>query len=117
MYKKLLTILWSSLLLIGAMGAEAHCPTPYKFEKVCFMLEQNVILIYGENKEHNGPYIDLAQSTIDSIKQDGIQLKFSRVARGAYRIEGPKILKIIDVIVISKSGKSSIKNHLLLQSE
>ncbi len=117
MYKNFLVILWPALLLISTMKAEAHCPTPFKFEKVCFMLDQNVILIYSEDKEHNGPYTDLVQSTIESIKKDGIPLKFSRVARGAYRIDSSKVLKSIELIVTSGSGKNSIKNSLLLKSE
>lgn len=117
MYKKLITILWSTLLWISAISAEAHCPTSNKLEKVCLMLDQNIIFIYDENKEHNGPYTDLTQGTLESIMNDGVVLKFVRVARGVLRIESKKALKSVELIIVSKNGKSPMKKHLLLTNQ
>lgn len=102
------TGLSSLFLFLLSINAYAHCPSSFKPEKVCLMLDQNVIFIYDEKLEHNGPYKDLTNSSIESVKSDGKEVKFARVSRGVYRIEDSKALKAIDVIVIKEKIKKTI---------
>lgn len=111
MFKKLL----APILLLSSLALEAHCPQGFKPEKVCLMLDQNVIYIYDEKLEHNGPYKDLATSSIETIKSEGAELKFARVARGIYRIEDKRPLKSLELVMIN--GKEKVKSHLKLKSE
>lgn len=111
MFKKSL----AAILLLSSLALEAHCPQGFKPEKVCLMLDQNVIYIYDEKLEHNGPYKDLATSSIETIKSEGAELKFARVARGIYRIEDKRPLKSLELVMIN--GKEKVKSHLKLKNE
>ena len=51
------------LLITASVSANAHCPSHFKPENVCFMLDQNIIYIYDSKGEHNGPYQDLKEKT------------------------------------------------------
>lgn len=113
MFKKSL----AAILLLSSLALEAHCPQGFKPEKVCLMLDQNVIYIYDEKLEHNGPYKDLASSSIETIKSEGAELKFARVARGIYRIEDKKPLKSLELVMINGKGKEKVKTHLKLKNE
>lgn len=111
MFKKSL----ATILLVSSLTVGAHCPQGFKPEKVCLMLDENVIFIYDEKLEHNGPYKDLATSSIDTIKSEGAELKFSRVARGVYRIEDKRPLKSLELVMVH--GKEKVKSHLKLKNE
>ena len=104
MFKKILGL---SLLLSSAI-AGAHCPTHFKPEKVCLMLDQNVLYIYGEKAEHSGPYQDFKNTTIDSIKADGAALTFSQVARGIYKIEEKKRFTKVELEMTNDKKKASV---------
>jgi hypothetical protein len=105
MYKKAILF----LVLITSVEAFAHCPTPFKPEGVCLMLSENVIYFYDHKGEHNGPYKDLQKSTLESVKSNGIALKYSKVARGIYRVVSEKILKQVDIEIINEKKKTSLK--------
>lgn len=111
MFKKSL----AAIFLLSSLALEAHCPQGFKPEKVCLMLDQNVIFIYDEKLEHNGPYKDLASSSIESIKSEGAELKFARVARGVYRIEDKRPLKLLELVMVN--GKEKVKSYLKLKNE
>lgn len=104
-----------ALLLLISFQASAHCPGSYKPEKVCLMLDQNVIFVYDEKKEHNGPYKDLVASTLESVKSEGVEVKFSKVARGVYRIEYAKPLNTVDLVMSQTKG--AVKTKIKLNRE
>ena len=98
-----------SIILIGISAtAHAHCPSHFKPENICFMLDQNIIYIYDRKGEHNGPYQDLKESTILSIKAEGKQLKFSHLARGLYKIDSIKQITNLE-LEIQNSKKTFIQ--------
>lgn len=97
------------VLLLGATAASAHCPAHFKEEKVCFMLDQNVIYVYDEKKPHSGPYQDFKASSLESIKSEGAVYKFQKAARGVYKIEGTKILKNVELELMSDKKKVNLK--------
>lgn len=108
MFKFILTL----LLLGNSLSALAHCPINFKPEKVCLMLDQNVIFVYDEKIPHTGPYKDFAESSILAVKTEGKEVKFSRVSRGIYRIEYAQMLKTVDLMMVN--GKKKEKSKLTL---
>lgn len=102
-----------SVIASTISSANAHCPTMLKAEKVCFMLDQNVLYLYDHKVEHNGPYKDLMKSKIESIKSDGKDVKFDHPSRGIYKIIADKTLTKLD-LEISTAGK---KETLQVQIE
>ncbi len=86
----------------------AHCPSSFKPENVCLMLSENVIYIYDHKLEHNGPYKDLNKSSLSDIKSDGQSYKFSRLARGVYKIDSDKFLKKVLVELTNENKKISV---------
>lgn len=109
----------SILMLLTALNAHAHCPTAFKPEKVCLMLDQNVIFVYDEKLEHNGPYKDFADGTkLLAIKSEGVELGFTLVARGVYRINYAKPLRTVDLEILQAKAKAKpIKTRLSLNVE
>lgn len=101
---------------IASSQAGAHCPALYKIETACFMLEQNVIYIYDEKIKHSGPYKDLA-AILESVKSEGADLKFSRIARGVFKIDHPTMVKSVDMILAESKAKNAKKINLKLKSE
>lgn len=95
-------------LLVSSAIASAHCPTHFKPEKVCLMLDQNVLYIYGEKSEHSGPYQDFKNTTLESIKADGAILNFTKAARGVYKIEEKKRFTKIELDLMSDKKKTSV---------
>ena len=79
------------------------------------MLDQGMIYFYGSNSEHNGPYKDLAQNTIKVVKANGVDLKFSHIARGIYKIETAQKLKSVDLQLLNY--KTKLKSNLKLNIE
>ncbi len=99
-------------LLVGA-EAFAHCPSSYKEEKVCFMLEKNHLYIYDHKVEHNGPYKDFEKADLLAIKTlKNESLPFKKLARGIYKIDSAENVKTIKLEVSSNKKKEEIKvNH------
>lgn len=97
------------LLLMASATAGAHCPTSFKPENVCLMLDENVIFVYDHKAEHNGPYKDFKESTIESVKVDGQSLKFSKIARGVFRIDSARPLKMVDIEIMNAKKKISLR--------
>lgn len=97
------------LFLVTSASALAHCPTPFKPENVCLMLDQNVIFVYDHKLEHDGPYKDFKESSIATVKVKGTPVKFSRVARGVYRIESAQVLNAIEIEMINGKKKATLK--------
>lgn len=99
--------------LLLSTQAFAHCPSAYKAEKVCFMLDQNLLYIYDNKLEHNGPYKDFEKAELLAIKSDkNAPLTYKKMARGIYKIEAAEIFKSIKIEVSSNKKKEEIKiNH------
>ena len=97
-------------LILTSTQAFAHCPSSYKEEKVCFMLEKNLLYIYDNKLEHNGPHKDFEKADLVALKSpQGQKLDFKKVARGIYKIESAEILKNITVEVSLDKKKNDIK--------
>ncbi|MDD4973790.1 MAG: hypothetical protein PHY93_05535 [Bacteriovorax sp.] len=97
------------LLLVATANAGAHCPTAFKLENICMMLDQNVIFVYDQKEKHSGPYKDFKESSFESIKSNGRPLKFSKIARGVYRIESAQPLKTVDIEMMNAKKKIPLK--------
>ena len=93
------------LLITASVSANAHCPSHFKPENVCFMLDQNIIYIYDSKGEHNGPYQDLKESTILSIKAEGKPFRFSHLARGLYKIDSNKQVANLELEIQNSKKK------------
>lgn len=106
----------AALVLILSTESFAHCPAHYKAEKVCFMLDENIIYIYDEKVKHEGPYKDLA-GALESMKADGADLKFSRIARGIYKIDHKPVLNSVDLTLVDGKTKNAKRTNLKLKSE
>lgn len=101
------------LAFLSTHLAYAHCPSSFKEEKVCFMLEKNLLYIYDQKMEHNGPYKDFEKAELVAIKSTKNDiLTFKKVARGIYQIESADVIKAIKVEVSHNKKKEEIKvNH------
>jgi len=104
----MITRLITILLIAASATANAHCPSHFRPENICFMLDQNIIYIYDKKADHNGPYQDLKESTIFSIKAEGKPLKFSHLARGLYKIDSIKQITNLE-LEIQNSKKTFIQ--------
>ena len=105
MTKKLIAF----LLILFSASAGAHCPTHFQPENICLMLDQNIIYIYDQKGEHNGPYQDLKASSLESVKADGLTLKFSHADRGIYKIDSAVVLKSVNLEVMNAKKKIALK--------
>lgn len=86
--------------------AKAHCPASEPSEKVCFMLEKNLLYIYDHKFEHNGPYKDFEHTEVLGLKSPkGETLVYKKIARGIYKIESPEIFKQVTLEVSLKDKK------------
>ncbi len=84
-------ILISLTLLILSANIFAHCPSFYKEQNLCFMIDDNTLYSWDKKFEHNGPYKDFEEGTqiISIINTSNKQeLKYTKVARGIFKIEG-----------------------------
>ena len=97
------------LVLLVSISANAHCPVSFKAENACFMLSENVIYVYDHKAEHNGPYKDFKDSTLSNVKYEGNPIKFNRVARGVYRLDFNKSLKVIEIEITNAKKKAVLK--------
>jgi hypothetical protein len=97
------------LILLNSINAFAHCPLVFKAENACLMLDQNIIYVYDVKAEHNGPYKDFKDSSIASVKSEGNNLKVDRVARGVYKINTEKFVKIIDIELLNNKKTVKLK--------
>ncbi len=87
----------------------AHCPTHFEAEKVCLMLESNLLYIYSDKKTHDGPYQDLKHSSLESFTADGKNLKFSKTAKGVFKIEEAEKVKLVEVEFLVNKTKLKLK--------
>jgi len=87
--------------------AYAHCPSALKEEKVCLMLDDNMLYIYDEKLEHNGPYKDFLKAQVESIKTlDNKKLEFKKLARGIYKFQSAvKEKNVVIEVSIDKKKK------------
>jgi hypothetical protein len=96
--------------------AWAHCPAEVKEEKVCLMLDANMLYIYDHKVEHNGPYKDFENADMKAIRDfSGQNLEFKKVARGIFKLVSPlpKESKGIKVEITVDSGK--IKREIVVK--
>ena len=105
MHKKIVLFLFFAI----SLEVFAHCPTNFKPENVCLYLDQNIIYVYDHKFEHNGPYKDFLESYINSLKVDGKLVKFSRIARGVYKIDSIVNLKTVDIDMLNAKKKVLLK--------
>lgn len=84
-----------------------------KKKKICFMLEKNLLYIYDNKLEHNGPYKDLEKAEVLGLKSlKGEKLVYKKIARGIYKIEAAENFKSVLIEVSLNKKKSDIKvNH------
>jgi hypothetical protein len=103
----------AAISLLFSSIVEAHCPSFFKEEKVCFMLEKNLLYVYDHKLEHNGPYKDFAAAELKSLDDGkGAALTFSKIARGIYKINSLETQKMINANFLIHSKKKQIKiNH------
>lgn len=107
---KIKNILIAVICLTTSTFAFAHCPSSFKEEKVCLMLDSNMIYIYDQKFEHNGPYKDFAKAELQAIKStDGKKLEFKKIARGIYKFEAADKPKTVTVEVLLDKKKQDIK--------
>jgi hypothetical protein len=97
------------LLFTATATVGAHCPTAFKPETACLMLDQNVIFVYDQKDKHDGPYKDFKESSIESVKFNGQPVKFSRIARGVFRIEFTQPLKTVEIEIMNAKKKIPLK--------
>lgn len=102
-----------ALFLMTLSQAKAHCPATLKEEKLCFMLDQNLLYAYDSKLEHNGPYKDFEKATLVGIKnKQGSPLKFSKVARGIYKIDSAVQEKMVTATFsLEKKEKQVLIQH------
>lgn len=102
-----------SLVILTSFALEAHCPAVLKEEKVCFMLEKNILYIYDSKLEHDGPYKDLVQASLIEIKdENNSSLQYKKLARGIMQINATKkIQKISAVFLVDKKKKEIVITH------
>lgn len=102
--------LFALVLLTLSSGAFAHCPASYKPETACLMLDKNMVFIYDQKDEHNGPYKDLEKAEVSGFKSAaGKPLLFKKVARGIFKIESTETQKELTIVVTANKKKSEIK--------
>lgn len=100
--KKTFTIqILTFAIIIASPDAQAHCPVLFKAEKLCLMLDNNLLYFYSHLSEHNGPYKDIDKKTEITILDDKkTKLTFTKKARGIFEINSKMILKKITVKLI-----------------
>lgn len=91
----------------------AHCPASLKEETACFMLEKNLVYVYDQKVEHNGPYKDLT-AELKFVDSNGKTLAHERVARGIFKILAPKILSGVTAVV---KLNNKIQKKVLIKGE
>ena len=102
---KIKSITTALICLLTTSVAFAHCPSAFKEEKVCLMLDDNTLYIYDQKLEHNGPYKDLDKAMVVAIKAlDGKGLEFKKLARGIYKFES-KVKEKTVVLEVSLDKK------------
>lgn len=110
---KIKNILIAILCLLTTSVAFAHCPSAFKEEKICLMLDDNMLYIYDQKLEHNGPYKDLEKASVVGIKTlEGKNLEFKKLARGIYKFEAPtKIKNVVLEVTLDKKKKEIQVTH------
>ena len=107
---KIKNLLPALISLLAPTFAFAHCPARLPEEKVCFMLEDNMLYIYDEKLEHNGPYKDLEQAEVSSFKTaDGKKIDYKKLARGIYKFQSTEKYKNIELAVVINKKIKTIK--------
>jgi len=105
--------LGSLLILMTPLALRAHCPANLPEEKLCFMLDSNVLYLYDQKLEHNGPYKDLKTAELISIKNahssSSQMLSFNKIARGIYKIESATKLEIIQLAFKNKNKQTLVQ--------
>lgn len=71
------------------------------------MLDDNMLYIYDQKFEHNGPYKDLEKAFVVAIKTlDGKSLEYKKLARGIYKFEAPtKQNSVVLEVTLDKKKK------------
>lgn len=74
------------------------------------MLDDNMLYIYDEKLEHNGPYKDLVKAEVTGIKtKDGKQLEYKKLARGIYKFQSSTKEKSVVIEMNIDKKKKAIK--------
>ncbi len=95
------------LTFIFTTTVSAHCPALYPREKICFMLDQNILYVYDKKFEHNGPYKDLVAG-MKIMDTKGEIIKYERSARGIYKLRTTAIIKQMSLELKDQSGVKKI---------
>ncbi len=110
---KIKNILIVVISVIAPSLCYAHCPSSFKEEKVCLMLDDNMLYIYDSKLEHNGPYKDFNKAQVEFIKTlDNKNLEFKKIARGIYKFQSAiKEKKIVIALIIGSKKKEIQVDH------
>lgn len=74
------------------------------------MLDDNMLYIYDQKLEHNGPYKDLEKAQVVAIKTvDGKKLDYKKLARGIYTFQAAEKYKNVVLEVMLDKKKKEIK--------
>jgi hypothetical protein len=102
--------LYLAVFMFISLAAKAHCPATLQEERVCFMLEKNLLYTYDSKLEHNGPYKDLEKASLVELKdQDGKSLKYSKIARGILKIESSINHPSVTAVFLTGKMKKEVK--------
>jgi hypothetical protein len=110
---KIKTLLAAIICLATTSLALAHCPSSIKEEKICIMLDDNMLYFYDQKVEHNGPYKDLERASVSSIKTlEGKSLNYKKIARGIYKFESlTKHKNVVLEVTLDKKKKEIQVTH------
>ncbi len=97
----------------------AHCPTEFKDDGLCFLLQEDKILSWDKIKsEHDGPYRDLTKKfqLVEVLSPKGVKIEFNRLSRGVWKIS-TKDLPYIHAVIENNSQKNQSKIKLKVSAE
>jgi hypothetical protein len=63
------------------------------------MLSDNLIYIYDQKFEHNGPYKDLKVKKLAFLDKNSVNVSFAKVAAGVYKLNTSLKLKEINIVL------------------
>ena len=74
------------------------------------MLDVNIVYIYDDKLEHNGPYKDLVKAEVQGFRDGlGTKIEFNKVARGIYKLTSIEKLKTVTLTLKVNKKLKDIK--------
>lgn len=76
------------------------------------MLDDNLVYVYDNKLEHNGPYKDFTKSQVLGFKSaKGEKLDYSKIARGIYKINSTKQESVLIQVSLNKKIQEIKVSH------